>query len=180
MGGPGSGRWRNHEKAWTVESCAVFGDVLDVAAALEAIDNPDLSGPIGCRVSDAELTVKKARGKWWLECPCGRLVLRLYRPPSERTFACRKCHRLTYESVQKHDARVDRAARDVSELERLTTIMQTRRKDGAPTARATSAALVVMQAQTRVLLALYGVGSFGKKGATGTFTAHPGKAPWPT
>jgi hypothetical protein len=44
---------------------------------------------------------------WWGYCPCGRRVLKLYLPPAASRFACRTCHDLTYESVQKHDKRVD-------------------------------------------------------------------------
>jgi len=35
-------------------------------------------------------------------------VFKLYRPSHLQTFACRACHNLTYTSVQKHDARLDR------------------------------------------------------------------------
>jgi hypothetical protein len=54
----------------------------------------------------------------WLRClglpgrRCGRRVTALFRPPEEALFACRTCHCLTYQSVQKHDKRVDRIARD--------------------------------------------------------------------
>jgi hypothetical protein len=35
-------------------------------------------------------------------------MFKLYRPPSSGSFACRACHNLTYLSVQRHDARLDR------------------------------------------------------------------------
>ena len=42
-------------------------------------------------------------------CPlCSQRIFKLYRPPSSRLFACRKCHNLTYNSVRKHDVRLDR------------------------------------------------------------------------
>ncbi len=46
--------------------------------------------------------------RWWFSCPrtvdgeeCGRRVGKLYRPPSSRYFACRRCLDLTYESCQR-------------------------------------------------------------------------------
>ena len=46
--------------------------------------------------------------RWWFSCPrmldgeeCGRRVGKLYRPPEDRYFACRRCLDLTYESCQK-------------------------------------------------------------------------------
>jgi hypothetical protein len=54
----------------------------------------------------------------WFECPglhgvpCGRRCTTLYLPPGVGVFACRQCNRLTYESVQTHDARVDRLVRN--------------------------------------------------------------------
>ena len=46
--------------------------------------------------------------RWWFSCPrvvdgeeCDRRVGKLYRPPGRRTFACRHCLDLTYESCQK-------------------------------------------------------------------------------
>jgi len=42
-------------------------------------------------------------------CPtCSRNMFKLYRPPGSGLFACRKCHSLTFKSVRKHDARLDR------------------------------------------------------------------------
>jgi hypothetical protein len=52
--------------------------------------------------------------RYWFRCPlvresypCRIRARVLYAPPHERLFGCRKCHNLTYESVQKHDKRVD-------------------------------------------------------------------------
>jgi len=46
--------------------------------------------------------------RWWFSCPrvldgeeCGRRVGKLYRPPGSRTFACRHCLDLTYQSCQR-------------------------------------------------------------------------------
>ena|SRR5260370_19481903 len=53
--------------------------------------------------------------RWWFICPliedglaCKRRVKKLFLPPSETYFGCRACYRLTYESAQSHDARVDK------------------------------------------------------------------------
>jgi hypothetical protein len=52
--------------------------------------------------------------RWWWRCPalgCEKRVQKLYLPPGGGVFACRSCHRLTYTSVQEHDARVDALVR---------------------------------------------------------------------
>jgi hypothetical protein len=45
--------------------------------------------------------------RWWLSCPlskdgdpCKQRVSKLYLPPSEKRFGCRRCHDLTYRSCQ--------------------------------------------------------------------------------
>jgi hypothetical protein len=45
--------------------------------------------------------------RWWFLCPlvlrgvpCGRRVGKLYLPPLDRYFGCRRCHDLTYRSCQ--------------------------------------------------------------------------------
>ena len=52
----------------------------------------------------------RGRGRrWCLLCPlCRRRAFKLYRPSHLSAFACRSCHNLSYTSVQKHDARLDR------------------------------------------------------------------------
>src|SRR5215469_7392579 len=70
------------------------------------------------------------RGKrYYFKCPgiqygvrCDRRVGKLYLPPGEDCFACRKCHDLTYESVKEHDWRVD-ALRKLS-LEQVAQLLQ--------------------------------------------------------
>jgi hypothetical protein len=53
----------------------------------------------------------------WLLCPrCFKRVAKLYRPPGEVLFACRRCHQLTYRSVQCHDARLDRLLKAPEEV----------------------------------------------------------------
>lgn len=64
--------------------------------------------------------------RYWLKCPmvrsgvaCGRRVGRLYLPPGCLSFGfgCRTCYDLTYESVQKHDKRIDRLRRNPLSLQ---------------------------------------------------------------
>jgi len=59
-----------------------------------------------------------------LICPgCGRRAFKLYRPVHLRAFACKACHDLSYTSVQKHDARLDRLLK-VPEQELLRLVFQ--------------------------------------------------------
>jgi len=62
--------------------------------------------------------------RFWFRCPvvrdgkpCGKLARRLYLPPEGQVFACRDCHNLTYESVQRHDQRKYNLARDLVALD---------------------------------------------------------------
>jgi hypothetical protein len=62
--------------------------------------------------------------RWWGRCPlvvsnvpCTRRVCNLYLPPGGRYFGCRKCHRLSYRSVQEHDKRVDALVRNPEAFE---------------------------------------------------------------
>lgn len=71
-----------------------------------------------------ETVATRGRGRrLCLLCPqCGHAAFKLYRPIHLKAFACRACHKLSYTSVQKHDARMDRLLRvPVSELQRLIT-----------------------------------------------------------
>ena len=52
--------------------------------------------------------------RYWFICPlvvdgipCRRRVGKLYLPPGEIYFGCRKCYNLTYRSCKEHDKRVD-------------------------------------------------------------------------
>ena len=61
--------------------------------------------------------------RWWFECPeCDRRVNALYVPPNGHELACRHCHNLTYQSVQRHDQRVDWLRRHPEALERLLDV----------------------------------------------------------
>ena len=49
----------------------------------------------------------------WFLCPtCGVRVRMLHIPPCDHRLRCRKCHDLTYRSVQTHDKRVDALRRN--------------------------------------------------------------------
>lgn len=68
---------------------------------VRASDRPSVAQPT--------ITSSSPGQRRWLACPnCGRRMFKLYRPPNSQVFACRKCHDLTYRSVQEHDARLDR------------------------------------------------------------------------
>jgi len=52
--------------------------------------------------------------RYWFVCPlvvggrpCHQRVAKLYLPPGGTYYGCRHCYNLTYESVQRHDKRVD-------------------------------------------------------------------------
>jgi hypothetical protein len=61
-----------------------------------------------------------------LLCPgCGRGALKLYRPTHLPMFGCRACHNLSYTTVQKHDARLDRLLK-LPEREMLRFVTQDR------------------------------------------------------
>lgn len=52
------------------------------------------------------------RVRWWFICPlvvngwaCGRRVAKLYLPPGELYFGCRRCYDLTYQSTRKRRPR---------------------------------------------------------------------------
>ncbi len=40
--------------------------------------------------------------RWWMKCDCGRRVQKLYIPPREVYYSCRKCHDLTYKLQKEH------------------------------------------------------------------------------
>jgi len=61
--------------------------------------------------------------RYWFRCPrkidgkaCDERVGRLYLPPGESVFGCRRYFNLTYRSAQQHDKRKDALARDPDAL----------------------------------------------------------------
>ena len=43
--------------------------------------------------------------RWWFRCPsCARRCAKLYLPPGAECFACRRCHRLAYQSQREGPA----------------------------------------------------------------------------
>jgi hypothetical protein len=43
---------------------------------------------------------------------CNRRVKKLFLPPGGQYFGCRHCYKLTYESAQTHDHRVNKLMKD--------------------------------------------------------------------
>lgn len=50
--------------------------------------------------------------RFWFVCACGRRAGRLYLPPGQRIFGCRRCCNLAYRSAQTHDQRLYDLARN--------------------------------------------------------------------
>ena len=85
---------------------------LTPRAVVEDCDIVDVSETARCLRLGLSFGLIPTRGggqRACLLCPiCGRRAFRLHRPVLLQAFACRSCHDLTYRSVQKHDARLDR------------------------------------------------------------------------
>src|SRR6266496_1625980 len=83
------------------------------------------SDALACLRLGLQFTMVPTRGRGQrlcLLCPrCSRRAFKLYRPSRLQAFACRICHNLSYTSVQKHDARLDRLLK-VPECEILKLI----------------------------------------------------------
>lgn len=59
--------------------------------------------------------------QWYFRCPgkgCGRRARQLHKPRHNPLFACRRCHDLTYRSVQGHDNRIKQLRENPEALER--------------------------------------------------------------
>jgi hypothetical protein len=75
----------------------------------EILGTTDLLEGLRRRLNFGTVPTRGRGRRWCLLCPrCGRRAFKLYRPIHLQEFACRLCHNLTYTSVQKHDARLDR------------------------------------------------------------------------
>ena len=70
------------------------------------------SDALSCFSLGLRFTMVPRRGRGQrlcLLCPwCSRRAFKPYRPLRLQAFTCRVCHNLSYTSVQKHDARLDR------------------------------------------------------------------------
>lgn len=100
MGGVNSGRWGDHRKATTVESCTP----LDAGRIVH--DTLELAGRV-VRIEELPLPWGGVRRYW--RCSCGRRVVRVYVVAGR--LGCRSCLRLTYRSQQQADIRRDRLVR---------------------------------------------------------------------
>ena len=104
------GRLANGTRRTVVEDC-------------ETVEATDRVKCMGLGLEFATVPTRGRGRRLCLLCPyCGRRTFKLYRPIQLREFACRFCHNLSYTSVQKHDARLDRLLEvPDSELVRLIT-----------------------------------------------------------
>ena len=124
MGGNGSTRWRGHEAKPLIEETQAL-DLMDPAikSALEAAAPTENLG-VGTRLilclsdpSATEIAVERVQigvaARWLLVCPgCDRRARKLYFVSAPNRLVCRRCGDLEYESVQRHDSRIDDARRD--------------------------------------------------------------------
>ena len=80
-----------------------------VVEGCEIVKATDRSRCIGLGLPFNTVPTRGGGRRLCLICPgCGRKGFKVYRPFHLRAFACRTCHDLSYTSVQKHDARLDR------------------------------------------------------------------------
>ena len=132
MGGEGSTRWIGHRTRRTVEQCrvlevgqcardpgesgmlrwrdgfAVRHRVLpDGGAMVAAVQITPGSRPT-IIVIPFTITPQHLGGeRRWFTCPaCGRRAAKLYAPPGQASFACRKCWSLSYDSAQLHRSKI--------------------------------------------------------------------------
>lgn len=83
-----------------------------VVEGCEIVKATDRSRCLGLGLPFDTVPTRGGGRRFCLICPgCGRKAFKLYRPFDLGGFACRTCHDLSYTSVQKHDARLDRLLR---------------------------------------------------------------------
>ena len=80
------------------------GDALTVTLHYRWRDTEDVSIPVRLTTTPTQFGGQR----WWFVCPsivrgipCGRRAGKLYSPPGEKYFGCRKCYDLTYRSSQE-------------------------------------------------------------------------------
>jgi len=92
--------WKNNGRKSGEISVIVFED----RARLDYTYTPNGGSP---RSLSYEIAFQSTPTPWgalryWLTCPvCSRRVGKVYLPPGDHTFACRRCHNLTYRSAQE-------------------------------------------------------------------------------
>lgn len=104
------------EESWALAAHqSLAGSRFSLAPNVHDVSIPVTYQVPGLMVRQADTLTALARTptlggrRWWWRCHCGRVVAALFLPPvCALHFRCRHCHRLTYRSVQTHDARVDR------------------------------------------------------------------------
>jgi len=109
-----SSRWGPH--GWACRSevfFALLGDDGDPARACALVhDEPGAASFARYGVLLVPTPCYFGGRRWWFLCPgpsdeqpCGRRCRILHRPADAARFACRECHRLSYESRQRHRER---------------------------------------------------------------------------
>lgn len=112
---------RENEPPRTVSLTLFYGSRQGDAPSVEIIE----------RLTLKRQTMPFGPDRWHLTCPrCGRSARKLYIPPGLDRFACRRCHDLTYASVQTHDPRISRLRGDPA---RLAAILDSTQFIDAPT-----------------------------------------------
>src|SRR6185437_385454 len=95
-----------------------------VVEECEVVKVTDTSACAKLRIPFGSVPTRGHGRRFCILCPsCGRGAFKLYRPPHSPIFACRACHDLSYTSIQKHDARLDRLTK-VPEYEIVRLIEQ--------------------------------------------------------
>ena len=121
MGGYGSGRWRNHQKAVCVEQCAVY-NITDFRSRLKAHPDEVIPAKVDLfykstygeaqqqSISLATCPRKLGGVEQYFLCPgCQRRCKKLYRPGKGISYCCRICLGLSYRSSQESH-KYDKAA----------------------------------------------------------------------
>ncbi len=112
------------ELTWTLPSGAVLGWLryvtLTDCEGTTTFRIPEQYARLRSQLSDIpeqriELTTTAPHlggERFWFYCGCWRQVGKLYLPPGEVVFRCRRCYNLIHRSAQHHDQRVYELARD--------------------------------------------------------------------
>jgi hypothetical protein len=97
--GPPRGHLNNVKSSWYWKRHRIFAEYSIRAASSELrvwIDGKTQ------RIALTQSSPYFGGTRWWFQCPkCGHRVTRLHRPIASRSFLCRNCYELTYESSQR-------------------------------------------------------------------------------